>query len=177
MLPLFLQTKTYDAVSEKYMDFSFEKTHSAYMLFYEHSSMEHEEQPPKRVKLSEELQQWIWEDNVQFLRDKLIFDTTYFNFMWQFCSSVPKTIEDGSDHLNYFSIKVAVSFLLETLVHSREKPYMKRWMELIMRGFEKCGPACEWMLDYIAGDDWWLQQLFVKCPVQLIRQVSVDYSS
>lgn len=32
------QSKTYDAVTEKYLDFSFEKTNSAYMLFYERRS-------------------------------------------------------------------------------------------------------------------------------------------
>lgn len=31
----YLQSKTYDSVTEKYLDFSFEKTNSAYMLFYE----------------------------------------------------------------------------------------------------------------------------------------------
>lgn len=30
-----MQSKTYDSVTEKYLDFSFEKTNSAYMLFYE----------------------------------------------------------------------------------------------------------------------------------------------
>lgn len=32
---LFLQSKTYDSTTEKYLDFSYEKTNSAYMLFYE----------------------------------------------------------------------------------------------------------------------------------------------
>jgi ubiquitin carboxyl-terminal hydrolase 34 len=32
---LSIQSKTYDSVTEKYLDFSFEKTNSAYMLFYE----------------------------------------------------------------------------------------------------------------------------------------------
>lgn len=36
-----LQSKTYDSVTEKYMDFSFEKTNSAYMLFYERRLPEH----------------------------------------------------------------------------------------------------------------------------------------
>lgn len=31
----FFQSKTYDSVTDKFMDFSFEKTNSAYMLFYE----------------------------------------------------------------------------------------------------------------------------------------------
>lgn len=33
-----MQSKTYDSVTEKYLDFSFEKTNSAYMLFYERRS-------------------------------------------------------------------------------------------------------------------------------------------
>lgn len=36
-----LQSKTYDSVTEKYLDFSFEKTNSAYMLFYERRLPEH----------------------------------------------------------------------------------------------------------------------------------------
>lgn len=35
------QSKTYDSVTEKYLDFSFEKTNSAYMLFYERRLPEH----------------------------------------------------------------------------------------------------------------------------------------
>lgn len=38
---LLLQSKTYDSVTEKYLDFSFEKTNSAYMLFYERRLPEH----------------------------------------------------------------------------------------------------------------------------------------
>jgi len=165
-----MMTKTYDAVTEKYMDVSFEKTHSAYMLFYEHVSMSEIDQPPRRLKLQQELQDWIWEDNVQFLHDKLIFDMGYFNFMWQFCHSIPKTI--GTKHsVNYLSIKLAASFLLETLVHSREKPHMKTWMEMLLGGLEKCHAACEWLLDSMGGDDWWLQQMFIKCPAQPLRQM------
>lgn len=32
---ILFQSKSYDSVTEKYLDFSFEKTNSAYMLFYE----------------------------------------------------------------------------------------------------------------------------------------------
>ncbi|XP_065067715.1 ubiquitin carboxyl-terminal hydrolase 34-like isoform X1 [Rhopilema esculentum] len=165
-----MMTKTYDAVTEKYMDVSFEKTHSAYMLFYEHSSMSEEEQPPKQVRLRQELQNWIWEDNMQFLRDKLVYDLSYFNFMWQFCHSVPKSINTSASVM-YFSIKLATSFLLETFFHSREKPHMKNWMEVLLGGLEKCHAACEWLLDTMGGDDWWLQQMFIKCPAQPLRQM------
>lgn len=37
LIGLFLpsQSKTYDSITDKFLDFSFEKTNSAYMLFYE----------------------------------------------------------------------------------------------------------------------------------------------
>lgn len=35
------QSKSYDSVTEKYLDFSFEKTNSAYMLFYERRLPDH----------------------------------------------------------------------------------------------------------------------------------------
>lgn len=43
-----MTSKTYDTVSEKYLDFSFEKTNSAYMLFYERCP------PSNRTKSSNE---------------------------------------------------------------------------------------------------------------------------
>lgn len=82
------QSKTYDSVTDKYMDLSFEKTNSAYMLFYElvkptdpeteehNISNDSEISPP--IKLSNELEGWIWQDNRQFLQDKNIFESAYF---------------------------------------------------------------------------------------------------
>lgn len=165
------QSKTYDSVTEKYLDFSFEKTNSAYMLFYERRLPEHlkekhahllasptpskspqksttndstekeiertvkpqecDEAPTKmevvtddleksncdsnskteeqeketetpststgtttassasmsnnklsehfaRPQLCKELEDWIWQDNRQFLQDRNIFEHTYF---------------------------------------------------------------------------------------------------
>ena len=154
------------------MDFSFEKTHSAYMLFYEHADMDRESYESFQIQLPQELKTSIWADNYQFFLDKLIFDPSYINFMWQFCSSVPKSI--SSDVL-FHSTKLAASFLLETLVHWREKVHMKGWLELIVYGFEHSSSACEWFLDNMASDDWWPQQLFIKCPTQHIRQVWIKF--
>lgn len=146
----FFQSKTYDSVTEKYLDFSFEKTNSAYMLFYEcrpnkidgnqseasaetstesvismkNNATESGEQivedivisnknanpiikddeiPSCSVQksesseaiktkiyneiinrtstetfLSKELEEWIWQDNRNFLQDKNVFEHTYF---------------------------------------------------------------------------------------------------
>jgi ubiquitin carboxyl-terminal hydrolase 34 len=98
------------------MDFSFEKTNSAYMLFYEWCSRDGEQRGAKEdtsdpestspapavspepksssnsspslqqqqqqncptFELSKELEDWIWQDNMHFLKDKNIFEHTYF---------------------------------------------------------------------------------------------------
>lgn len=87
------------------MDFSFEKTNSAYMLFYEKcvpsaspfvpgegslvpslpggsSQRQHPSPlfPVQTLELNKELEDWIWQDNTHFLRDKNIFEHTYFKY-------------------------------------------------------------------------------------------------
>ena len=150
------------------MDFSFEKTHSAYMLFYEHCQLDNEDRLPDQLSIPRDLQEQIWADNYQFQQDRLVFDPTYFNFIWAFCHHVPRTIERD---MSFHSFKLTCSFVLETLTHSREKMNMKGWVDQLLYTLDSCQPACEWFLDQMAQDDWWIQQLMIKCPVQNIRQV------
>ncbi|XP_072031378.1 LOW QUALITY PROTEIN: ubiquitin carboxyl-terminal hydrolase 34-like [Amphiura filiformis] len=168
-----MTTKTYDSVTDKYMDFSFEKTHSAYMLFYQRC--EPGDTKPKvpqeqTVELSKELAEWIWCDNMHYLRDRYIFDHNYMHFMWQVCSYLPSTLPEPPQ-VQLHASKLTTSFVLETLIHAREKPTMLQWMELMTKQFRTCQAACEWFLDYMSKDDWWPQQILIKCPIQTIRQL------
>ena len=67
-----MQSKTYDSVTEKYLDFSFEKTNSAYMLFYEWRSSkggnEQRDQCDSPTSLSSENQQPSCSKNIQTMR-------------------------------------------------------------------------------------------------------------
>jgi ubiquitin carboxyl-terminal hydrolase 34 len=94
-------------VTDKFMDLSIEKTNSAYMLFYEKVSVNDEESvagpssetevaagPNREIAstissgnreeekgtfdLSQSLEEWIWQDNKNFIQDNNIFDHTYF---------------------------------------------------------------------------------------------------
>ena len=89
-----MNSRTYDQVTDKFMDLSIEKTNSAYMLFYERierGSRDLEMQPgpsaasdatvknsPVTFHLSQALEEWIWKDNTSFIQDNNIFDHTYF---------------------------------------------------------------------------------------------------
>ena len=100
------------------MDFSFEKTHSAYMLFYERCDPTQKDllSETPNIELNQELADWIWHDNIQFLHDKHVFDTTYFNFMWLLCSNIPPSLPESKEVMlsnvklgNYFFPSMPVS--------------------------------------------------------------------
>ena len=49
--------------------------------------------------LSQALEEWIWEDNMNFIQDNNIFDHTYFNFMWQMVSYIPNTLNPDAPNM------------------------------------------------------------------------------
>ena len=157
-----MNSRTYDQVTDKFMDLSIEKTNSAYMLFYERiekpENAEQEAEPgtsemkpgcvspmkslssvsglsqsgnsslspgsianPGAINafgLSQALEEWIWEDNMNFIQDNNIFDHTYFNFMWQMVSYIPNTLNPDAPNMlaagiyNFLCFSYIVYFLL-----------------------------------------------------------------
>ncbi|XP_077536768.1 ubiquitinyl hydrolase 1 puf isoform X3 [Haemaphysalis longicornis] len=185
-----MTSKTYDSVTDKFMDFSFEKTNSAYMLFYERcppdqpdsnkavaqtasekpAEATQEAKPEMTLRLPSELAEWIWQDNMQFLQDKSLFDHTYFNFLYQMCGSIPQTLP-RTDEATLLAAELGTSFVLETLIHAKEKPTMAQWIELLTKQFNASQAACEWFLDHMAEDECWPVQILIRCPNQVVRQL------
>ena len=79
------------------MEMSVEKNNSAYMLFYERiedgfegeagtskAEEQHQQhiapmqQQQQQAPLSKDLEEWIWQDNVNFIQDNNVFDHAYF---------------------------------------------------------------------------------------------------
>ncbi|XP_069360601.1 ubiquitin carboxyl-terminal hydrolase puf isoform X3 [Maniola hyperantus] len=193
-----MTSKTYDSVTDKFMDFSFEKTNSAYMLFYELSapraqrgsdtgqqeeaqSSRAEESPSSAlerrgetipaVNLPPDLLRWIWDDNMQFLHDKNIFQHPYFTFMGQMCSSVPQSLLTLRPEVTEVAARLSTSFFIETFIHAKEKPTMVSWVELVTKQFNASAAASEWFLSHMADDTWWPMQVLIKCPNQMVRQM------
>ncbi|XP_075983253.1 ubiquitinyl hydrolase 1 puf [Anticarsia gemmatalis] len=195
-----MTSKTYDSVTDKFMDFSFEKTNSAYMLFYEWSpprsqrgsecgqldeaqSSTAEGASPSSsverrssdaapsVKLPPDLLKWIWDDNMQFLHDKNIFQHAYFTFMGQMCSSVPQSLLTLRPEVTEVAARLSTSFFIETFIHAKEKPTMVSWVELVTKQFNASAAASEWFLGHMADDTWWPMQVLIKCPNQMVRQM------
>ncbi|CAH1127870.1 unnamed protein product [Ceutorhynchus assimilis] len=185
-----MTSKTYDSVTDKFMDFSFEKTNSAYMLFYERCPLSAPEStessstnldiietrstspaPSATFELSKELEDWIWEDNMHFIQDKNIFEHTYFNFMWQICGYIPQTLLPIQPNITQKAAQLSTSFFIETFIHAKEKPTMVQWVELVTKQFNACHDACVWFLEHMAQDVWWPVQVLLKCPNQMVRQM------
>ncbi|XP_028171395.1 ubiquitin carboxyl-terminal hydrolase puf [Ostrinia furnacalis] len=193
-----MTSKTYDSVTDKFMDFSFEKTNSAYMLFYELSpprsqrgsdcgqqeeaqSSTAEESVANTVverrsgnavpALPKDLLHWIWDDNMHFLHDKNIFQHAYFTFMGQMCSSVPQSLLTLRPEVTEVAARLSTSFFIETFIHAKEKPTMVSWVELVTKQFNASAAASEWFLGHMADDTWWPMQVLIKCPNQMVRQM------
>lgn len=45
---------------------------------------------------------------------------SFSSFMWQICSHIPQTLAGHSD-ITLLSAKLGISFVLETLIHAKEK--------------------------------------------------------
>ncbi|XP_061722090.1 ubiquitin carboxyl-terminal hydrolase puf [Cydia pomonella] len=192
-----MTSKTYDSVTDKFMDFSFEKTNSAYMLFYELSpprsqrgsecgpqeeaqsstagespqAVERRSDSTPSVRLPPDLLKWIWDDNMHFLHDKNIFQHAYFTFMGQMCSSVPQSLMTLRPEVTEVAARLSTSFFIETFIHAKEKPTMVSWVELVTKQFNASAAASEWFLGHMADDTWWPMQVLIKCPNQMVRQM------
>ena len=70
--------------------------------------------------LSQALEEWIWEDNMNFIQDNNIFDHTYFNFMWQMVSYIPNTLNPDAPNMlaagiyKFLCLLYIVYFLLKS---------------------------------------------------------------
>jgi len=49
---------------------------------------------------------------------------------------------------------------------------MLQWIEIATKLFNTDGRCCEWFMNTMADDDWWPQQILIKCPNHTVRQVS-----
>lgn len=163
--------------NDKFLDFSFEKTNSAYMLFYERnddfSSEERQiclaAEKTHSEGMAKDLLDWISNDNISFLRDRFIFEHAYFDFIWQVCTQLPTSLPiTCSNKSTLISTRLATLFVLETLIHAKEKPTIANWIELLTKQFNNSPQACEWLIDHLSQNDWWSIQILFKCSNQMV---------
>ncbi|CAF3593955.1 unnamed protein product [Rotaria socialis] len=193
-----ITSKGYDQGSDRFLDFQFEKTHSAYMLFYERIDTPStitttSNIPTLQLKdsipyaIPKDISDWIWEDNRRFVRDRHLFDHHYFTFMWTLChhpapvntlvikqddqqepSDKSGSITESYDML---PMQLAITFVFETYIHAKDKPTMTGWVEYLCKQFTACKPVAVWFLAHMTQDDTWLTKVLVRCPNHTIRHM------
>ena len=73
-----LQKPMYDTSESRFMDLSFEKANSAYMLFYRRVRPNDRTLAPiPTVRLSQEILELVSNDNVKFIKDLMFFNHHY----------------------------------------------------------------------------------------------------
>lgn len=168
-------SKGYDQGCNRFLDFQFEKTHSAYMLFYERidtpSTSTTSMIPTLQLKdpipytVPKDISDWIWEDNRRFVRDRHLFDHHYFQFMWTLChhqvaSNTPAIKQNDqqeqtdktastTDSYDMLPIQLAITFVFETYIHAKDKPTMTGWVEYLCKQFTTCKPVTVWFLSHM----------------------------
>ncbi|CAF4241140.1 unnamed protein product [Rotaria socialis] len=193
-----ITSKGYDQGSDRFLDFQFEKTHSAYMLFYERIDTPStitttSNIPTLQLKdsipyaIPKDISDWIWEDNRRFVRDRHLFDHHYFTFMWTLChhpapvNTLVIKQDDQQEHsdksgsitesYDMLPMQLAITFVFETYIHAKDKPTMTGWVEYLCKQFTACKPVAVWFLAHMTQDDTWLTKVLVRCPNHTIRHM------
>lgn len=143
----------------------------------------------ENFQLPKNLANWIWADNMKFYRDKNVFEHNYFNFIWQVCAHLPKTLnnipepilelyqnssfieEASEDVVAIKTAHLAITFVLGVLMNSRERPNLSNWTELIRKQFNSSKAACDWLMQLIDDEETWLKQMLLRCPIEMVRQL------
>ena len=156
-------SKSYDSHNDKFNDLAYEKTNSAYMLFYKKRSTFTKSHTITSKCNDQILLNEIWSDNIKLITDRLIFEKCYFNFVFEVCDLALK-----SPQLTLPGAQLALTFFLETFIHSREKHQLIQWIDMLNK-LSACEQICRWLLDRLIRQSDWLCKILIKCP-----QVSIS---
>ena len=150
-------------------------------------------QAPRKARVPEPIIHAAWTENMQFLRDRFVFDPAHFAFIQRIVSGslAPGTAAPAlaiestpaaagkadlatlvelskQSELVFRSLQLGCRFLVGTLAHAKDKSSLEAWGGLLRDGLSACLPACRWML-LEAGAAGWLRQMLLVCTVEDMR--------
>eukprot|EP00124_Ichthyophonus_hoferi_P001426 Ihof_evm2s74 gene=Ihof_evmTU2s74 len=183
----------YDAATNTDVKRSVIKPYSAYMLFYERTStlknINTEVEQPIAVRNnspfsndqdgsgSYDIMQSIWNENMSFWRDRHVFDDAYFKFMLKIAHEFPDVMPDSDNldsidqdypeyrYMSLVHIKTVSCFFIYTFLRSKDKPYMKDWVEGLHDLYSRSPEGCRWLVQEIIDHKGYISQLLLACPV------------
>ena len=121
----------------------------------------------------------VWSENAEFLKDRALFDPSYFDFMLNISKLISfQPVLDYSLDPNdvmlqqdptFQAIKLATHFVLDNLSHAKEaEPIFRPWIDHLKSLYEKHIPACKWIIQYIIDSNL-PKDLLLDCSNEKIR--------
>lgn len=192
---MFLKTFCqWDNWQRQYVEKTYDRIRSAYMLFYDRiepqdtlfSSLS--DTKTKAISnehyirgISNETYKKIWDENSTFLRDRQLFDPSYFDFMRNIhqlhvFNPVLDYPDDPDKNLNellekdtaFPTIKLATEFVIDVIAHSQNSPNFKSWIKLLKNMFAQHIPACLWFLHKLMENKM-IKEMLLECTEEKIR--------
>jgi hypothetical protein len=128
------------------------KIKSAFMVIYDKVPLQVEKTErlePKSGSLSsasDTLLETIYQDNVQFWKEKLLYNKEYYTFMTRLFSLSTDLSVSGV-------FKSAITFLLVILVQASEKELLVEWADKLAAVLQDSADLCAWMLRLLIHSD------------------------
>eukprot|EP01122_Echinamoeba_exundans_P011309 TRINITY_DN4451_c0_g2_i1.p1 TRINITY_DN4451_c0_g2~~TRINITY_DN4451_c0_g2_i1.p1 ORF type:complete len:2854 (+),score=629.03 TRINITY_DN4451_c0_g2_i1:307-8868(+) len=178
---------------------SIPKHYSAYMLMYSKviPTTPDVKKPLTRAELAQSvprpLYEQTWQDNNDFLMDKLLFDSDFFHFVSSVvqAQTVSPTIGAYSPELRMgkpvefdrlrAAAELGLRFFVEILVHAKDKePKLSELHKALAQILTMSPQAAQWFLNHLCRTNLsWVHKLLQDCPLFDIRSkfaLLIEYS-
>ncbi|OQS02233.1 ubiquitin-specific protease [Thraustotheca clavata] len=137
---------------------------NALMLFYEKIVPTASPEPVVPVS---PLANEVWLANDIFLKHSYVFDSEFHDFM--------KEIVSTTGTIEWY--KLGLTFILDVVLHSREKKGLNRWLQLLVGAFTAHPELVQWLLKQCLGEkkQSWLVAYLFECPDTNARQTFANF--
>jgi ubiquitin carboxyl-terminal hydrolase 34 len=164
----------------------YDKTYSAYMLFYQRSSSLQREQEmlrdsglssPLRVSVKDELAQFIQRENVSLLRRHCLYDPWQIHFV-ELAVCHMKTIHKNQcspgHEMENMAIRMALSHLDQVAARTKDVPDFESLLNRLGGLIETCSRCSFYVFEYFNQRNEALRMLVQRNPEPMVRLGTAD---
>ena len=113
----------------------------------------------------------VWRGNMAFLSQKNLFDPNFFEFVGDLVSSA--SVNADEERL-FAALQLATRFVVEVLMHSRDKGGLPQWMDLLNELYTQSMRGCRWFLAELIRVPRWRVQILLYCNVADTRKALAE---
>jgi len=137
-----------------------------------------QEADPNRSPVPANLLKELWAENEAFYKDRYMYNSDYFNFVWSMTSLIKQ------ENFEYFSTKtfdapqVTVQYLIQMFTHvytrAKDRPMFSAWVRQIRTLLENDPVSCRWLIGTLCQNPVQLRNVLLFCPDPSIRSAFAD---